>query len=63
MRTLTPERRAILSLMVDGRSYRPSDIAIELGKRPDSIATIMQKMVATGHLTQPAYGRYVVVKR
>lgn len=63
MRTLTPERKAILALMADGRIYTPSIIAGMMGKERTSITQIMQKMVATGYLTQPAYGRYVITEK
>lgn len=63
MRTLTPEREAILTLMADGNARKPSEVAIILGKSVNSITIMMHKMIATGHLMQPAYGQYVIVKR
>lgn len=62
MKTLTPERRNILSALSDGVPRRPSDIAKMLDKSPNSLTHTMQKMVATGHLEQTAYGYYVARK-
>jgi Mn-dependent DtxR family transcriptional regulator len=63
MKTLTPERKAILAAMEVGRDYSPSDIAALIGKERSSVVHMMVKLRDAGILHQIAYGRYVVTHK
>ncbi|REF00338.1 ATP-binding protein [Thermomonospora umbrina] len=54
---LSASHLAVLKAVAAGAS-RPADVEKHVDLSPRRIATLLKELVASGHLTQPAYGRY-----
>lgn len=57
----TNERQEIYELLVEsGQPMSPKDAAEQLGKNASTVRNLLNKMVADGAVTHPAYGKYQV---